>query len=479
MDGHVVPPPDGGAAAWVRVGAYALVCIATLGVQYSFSPFYALLLEELASPPAATAFVGSLSIGLMDGLACFSGMIIERFGARLTCLAGAVLASAGMAASAAASSLVSLYLTYGLLVGCGSSLAFMSPIVLMSRWFTKRLALAHAVANMASALMPLAFGSSSTLLFAAIGRRSAMLYLAALQLLLLGGASAVLTPPKRRVARGGAPDAASSSTQAACNAATLNASATLAANTAAANANREEDRATAAESTTPFRSAVRDRTMQLVMLSAMLYGMGAWIPVVHLVRLGIECGLADADAALMLTFLAVGSFMWRVPVACAADALGRRAVFAVCALLYAALCVAGALAVGTPNEGLCAPASSNASGLGGGGGAGAPASAFFPPFAFGCGLVGGMNTISVTLPSEIGLPAAQARAGTTIMASCLGVGFLLGPIIAGGLHGMRNAYREPLLFGALMLAAAAAASVVSLRRTPPPRQSRPLRVVVK
>ena len=134
------PPPDGGSAAWLRVFAYSLCCIGTLGVHYAFGPFYTLLLDEFGSSPASTAFVGSLSVGLMDGLGMFSGMLIERIGYRRTCLLGAVVASTGMALSAAANSLWQLYLTYGLIVGIGTSMSFMAPIVLMNRWFTRRLA---------------------------------------------------------------------------------------------------------------------------------------------------------------------------------------------------------------------------------------------------------------------------------------------------------------------------------------------------
>ena len=88
------PPPNGGPRAWLRVAAYAVACFGTLGVQYAFSPLYALLLEELGSSPAPTAFVGSLSTAIMDGSGALSGVLIERYGSRRVCLAGAVCHSA-------------------------------------------------------------------------------------------------------------------------------------------------------------------------------------------------------------------------------------------------------------------------------------------------------------------------------------------------------------------------------------------------
>ena len=48
----------------------------------------------------------------------------------------------------------------------------------------------------------------------------------------------------------------------------------------------------------------------------------------------------------------------------------------------------------------------------------------------------------------------------------LGAGFLIGPVIGGALHGPNARYREPLLFGAGMLAAGAACIGLSLKLTP-------------
>ena len=42
--------PNGGRAAWLRVAAYALMGVATLGVHYLFGALYVVLLEDLAEP---------------------------------------------------------------------------------------------------------------------------------------------------------------------------------------------------------------------------------------------------------------------------------------------------------------------------------------------------------------------------------------------------------------------------------------------
>jgi len=82
--------------------------------------------------------------------------------------------------------------------------------------------------------------------------------------------------------------------------------------------------------------------------------------------------------------------------------------------------------------------------------------------SYGYGLTGAMNSISVALPSELGLPPAEARAGSTIVCTFLGIGFLIGPVLAGALHGVRSRYREPLLFASALLVAAAALTRTSV-----------------
>ena len=482
MRGHEASsPPNGGASAWLRVAAYAVVCIGTLGVQYAFGPFYTLLLEEFGSPPAATSFVGSLCVGLMDSLAVFSGMLIERIGSSRTCILGAIIASSGMALSACTTRLWHLYITYGVIVGVGTSMAFMSPIVLMSQWFTTRLALSHAIGNMASALVPLAFGPSAVPIFEAVGRRVAMLSLAAFMLVSLTLAGLVLTPPARRYSRsdlftntvgtnGVAAETASVDAAAAGAEAKMSPTASPPAGSV-----EEASRALGDAAGNPYCGALRHRPMRLIMFATCMYGTGTWIPIVHLVRFGRECGLPPRDAAFLLTYLAIGSFTLRAPLACLADHSGRRAVFAATALVYAAICVVAALAAGTPAAGVCHVSNDSLVATNGSSATdsitadaqpGISARIMLPLFAYGCGgFTGAMNSIAVALASELGMPRAHARAGAALNCSPLGVGFLIGPVLGGALHDVRARYMEPLIFGALMLTTASGCVLLSLRCT--------------
>ena len=324
MSGASPAVPNGGAAAWLRVAAYFTVCLGTLGLAYAFGPLYVELLKEPAfgGNPSATAFVGSLCSGLMDMLAVFSGLVIERYGARRTCMIGAVLASSGFALGAAATQLWHLYLTVGILGGTWISLSLMAPIVLMNRWFDTRLSRSHALGNMGAAVVPLALGNAAPALFASLGWRTALLIVAGADLVVLLLASLVLTPPPMVATRKSDPDPGTS----AASAAPVGASDASDASSADALAPCSDVGIPGPFRQAlpgPFRQALAQRSVQLVCCYALLYGLGAWVPVVHIVRLGSERGLNDNDASRLLTYLALGSLTMRLPVATLADVRAR------------------------------------------------------------------------------------------------------------------------------------------------------------
>ena len=437
------PPPDGGCAAWLRVAAYAIICSSTLGIMYAFSPLYVLLLVELQSSKTATAFVGSLASGMMDGMAIVVGVVIERIGYRRTAMLGAVLASAGMALSALCTQLWQLYLAYGLLMGFGISLAFFPPIVIMSSWFSKRLALTHAIANAASSSLSLVFGPTATPIFRSLGRRTAMLGLAAIMFVLLMGSSYFMTTPPptgdEKTATG--QHAREGEVQPPQPAVPKQQPHVIVERTPPPPRTRRPSPFAV------FRLALRTRQVRLMCLISFFHGNAAWVPIVHLARIGLDCGLEEHDANTKLMFLAIGSLTVRIPIALVADRLGRRHLFAATALLYAAVCFVSAFMVG--GDGCLQDVRAS--------------SAYLTFYAYMCGLTGALNSLLVSLPSELGLAVGEARAATTVIVSPLGAGLLVGPVVAGALHGVAARYREPLLFAGASLIVAAALTVMQIK----------------
>ena len=94
-----------------KLGAYWLTSVGSLAMQYSFSVIFVDLLVAFDSTRAATAAVGSLSAGLMDGFGVISGRAIARRGEVVCGSLGALLSGLGLIASSQCKTLWQLYVT--------------------------------------------------------------------------------------------------------------------------------------------------------------------------------------------------------------------------------------------------------------------------------------------------------------------------------------------------------------------------------
>ena len=80
----------------------------------------------------------SILIILQTWLSPLQGYLVDKFGPRLLIAVGCLLSGAGWITSAYATSLLGLYVTYGLLCGVGTGIVYIGIIGLMVRWFPDR-----------------------------------------------------------------------------------------------------------------------------------------------------------------------------------------------------------------------------------------------------------------------------------------------------------------------------------------------------
>jgi len=390
------------------VVAYWLVSLGTLGFQYSFGVLYVRMLAALQGSTATTALIGSLCIFFMDGTALLTALIIRRFGPRRCCIIGGLLAAAGWILSSMSTSAWHLLFTYSFLVGSGHSLALFSAIAVVNNTFTKKLAMAHAVANTGGALAPFLMGTAAPALFDAVGWRTTFLVLGGLNGLVIVLAGVLLRiPPKPAVTSPLPAERAADPVPA--------------------------ERASAVPAHSLASRLLRNRRFQLLMVVGLAYGAGAWAGVVHVVRLAMDAGKPEAEAARLLLFISLGSVTARIPVACLADRFGRRRIVS---LVMAVLCL---------NSLVCALDAARAS------------SAFLALFAFVCGgLTGSVNSAAPSLLSELVADHALRQLGASAIFSPMGLGFLLGPVIAAALQQATGTYTSAMGFAATSLALASA-----------------------
>jgi len=141
----------------------AFLLAVSVGQIYAFTNFsdgIATAISTADSPitKAQVQFAFSLGIFFLGMGAAFFGKIVER-NIRLSTVVGTVLFLSGLCVTefgVIAKSLCLIYLGYGLLLGLGTGIIYISPVKTMMLWFPKRKALA-------AALPIISFGLGSTL----------------------------------------------------------------------------------------------------------------------------------------------------------------------------------------------------------------------------------------------------------------------------------------------------------------------------
>lgn len=160
--------PDGGWGWVVCFGAFLVQFIA-LGMQNTAGIVYTELVKELKTPRGATAWVGSLSTGIMFFLGPLTTSMCERLGCRIVTICGGFICIAGLLLSSLVTSLYPLYLTYGLMFGTGTSLCYFPTIIVLSKYFKRRIAVVNGLVTAGSGVGTLVIGPVAQVLFLRFG----------------------------------------------------------------------------------------------------------------------------------------------------------------------------------------------------------------------------------------------------------------------------------------------------------------------
>jgi len=151
-------PPDGGFWAWLVMMSCFLANGIVFGIINTFGILFVKLkedMEEAGVEDAATkcALVGSLTIGTTFFLSFLVGMLADKIGLRATSVLGGVLATLGMSLSTFGYQHIEvLYVTYGLLFGCGASLVYTPSLTVLGLYFKKRLGIVNGVVTAGSSI---------------------------------------------------------------------------------------------------------------------------------------------------------------------------------------------------------------------------------------------------------------------------------------------------------------------------------------
>lgn len=116
--------------------------------------------------------------------------LCERLGCRIVTICGGLICIAGLLLSSIVSSLLPLYFTYGLMFGTGTSLCYFPTIIVLSKYFKRRIAVVNGLVTSGSGVGTLVIGPVVQALFLRFGVANTFRIVAAIfSLVLICGAT--------------------------------------------------------------------------------------------------------------------------------------------------------------------------------------------------------------------------------------------------------------------------------------------------
>src|SRR5678809_1667292 len=113
--------------------------------QYVWALFTKPMTDTLGSSLPQLQITFSILIVVQTFLSPFQGVLVDRFGPRALLSIGTVIAGLSWILAAQASSVLTLYLTYGVLGGIGTGIVYVGVVGHMVQWFPDRRGLATGI----------------------------------------------------------------------------------------------------------------------------------------------------------------------------------------------------------------------------------------------------------------------------------------------------------------------------------------------
>src|SRR5216117_4378285 len=175
-----------------------------LGSLYAWSVFVLPLEKEFGWKRAQTSWVFTIAIMTFALTFILAGRIQDRLGPRPCALIGALLVSIGFFLASMTTSLIFLYVVFGLIVGAGNGFGYATPIPVASKWFPDKRGLVVGIMVGGYGAASFILGLFVPRMIADIGWRTTFQMLGGAFLVMgLIGAALVTNPPPGYVAPAG------------------------------------------------------------------------------------------------------------------------------------------------------------------------------------------------------------------------------------------------------------------------------------
>lgn len=166
---------------WMRAAVPALLIHCSIGTVYCWSLLKADIAAYIGRPKAAVEWAFSLAIFMLGMSAAFAGRMVER-DIRKSSLLSTLFFTAGLVGTGVSvyfKSLVGVYVFYGIVMGIGLGLGYLSPVKTLMLWFHKQKGLATGLAVAGFGLAKVIASPIITRLISSVGIVKLFYFLAA------------------------------------------------------------------------------------------------------------------------------------------------------------------------------------------------------------------------------------------------------------------------------------------------------------
>merc|ERR1719400_81753 len=156
--GNAPPPPPDGGWGWVIVAASFLCNMVLDGIGYSFGIFVKPLEAHFeGAGKGKISLVGSILAGFIMLVGPISSVMVNKFGPRLTCIAGACVSAAAIFVSTFSPNVYMLMISYGIVGGLGLGLMYVPAVTAVGYWFEKKRSLVTGISTCGSGFGTIVF----------------------------------------------------------------------------------------------------------------------------------------------------------------------------------------------------------------------------------------------------------------------------------------------------------------------------------
>ncbi len=293
---------------WVVVAAAFIITFVTCGVNFSYGVFFLPIVNEFGwSRGLASAVMLVAGITYAATLP-FTGIMADRYGYKWVLAVSAGFLSLGLMLSSQIQELWQLYVFTGLLVGLSISASFAIPVALVSLWFTRRQGLALGVAtlgiSLGTAIIPLLI----SYLISSMGWRPALLIAGiAVAILCIPATLLMRNPPRNIRSEAGAGDQESSATQ--------------------------KDSPSDLDTGLTVSQSLRTGQFWMLFIMFLLFLSSLGLIMLHLVPYAVDSGIDPLKAALLLTLIGIFGIAGRLASGVLSDKVGIKPIMLFCTVL--------------------------------------------------------------------------------------------------------------------------------------------------